>query len=224
MGSIPVGTQICFLCVLISALFCFRFQKFQGLVRGHLKTNLWQTLWSPFPNSWHLSKVLLVCISCVELSCPCKIDVARISPFFLTALNRIRIFAEARWSHSTSECNWQNSVSWIIVNVHAKQQTTKIKLLRCFVIDLYACCRQMWTSYKSSIVFVSSVTYLVDQTVLVKSLVHVLNVCIPSPLSCTLQSVSSCYPKAGSIVDSVLWGDHEGKLGLSVLCCIFARI
>ena len=39
MGSIPDGTQIS-LCVLTSALFCFRFQKFQGLVRGALKDKL----------------------------------------------------------------------------------------------------------------------------------------------------------------------------------------
>lgn len=47
--------------------------------------------------------------------------------------------------------------------------------------------------------------------------------CISSRLSFTLQSVSSSYPKAGSIVGSVLWSDHEGKLGLSVLCRLFVR-
>ena len=73
-----------FLSVLISALFCFHSQKFQGLLRGALKDKLVADTLVPLSKQLTPVKSLIGLYFLCGALYPCKIHVARISPFFST--------------------------------------------------------------------------------------------------------------------------------------------
>ena len=90
-----------FLCVLISALFCFRSQKFQGLLRGALKDKLVADTLVPLSKQLTPVKSLIglyfLCGTLLSLQDTCS---QNFSLFLNWVLNRSHILAEARWAHS----------------------------------------------------------------------------------------------------------------------------